>query len=241
MKLRAVSLSALVLSLVAPSLLAQFWEKKVWKEWSNGEAKKILEDSPWARKWTQGETREVAFGQPSGGTGREDRPTVYYIVQFRSARPVREGVLREVQLSSQFQNLSEADKKNFESQADAFRNKNYDDVILIHVLYGSNVQIYEREMARFWQGFPQNTVPMNCSLISSSNVRVAPFRLVSPQTGAYEFELIFPRRVNGELWIKPDDKKIRVEFPHPNVGIGGARVFIEFDLEKMKWNGQLEY
>jgi hypothetical protein len=221
---------------------AQFWKEKEWREWSKDETTKMLEDSPWAKKWTQGQVGEVPFGQPSMGTGREVRPNLYYIVQFRSARPIREAVLRQVQLGSQFKKMSDLEKKRFEEQAEEYRSRSYDEVILIHVIYGSNVQIYERDMARFWQGFPTGTVPMSANLISSRGTKVGCVRLVSPPGSAYEFELVFPRLIGGEPWITSEDKRLRVEFLHPNVGgMRSERVFVEFNLEKMAVDGKAEY
>jgi hypothetical protein len=232
----------LAVLLATPAARAQFWEKKPWKEWSKGDAKKMLEDSPWAKKWQIGQSQQVTFGQPTGGTGDQGSSQIWYIIQLRSARPIREGVFREMQLNSQYSKMSDAEKKAFDEQGEGFISKSYEDSILVHVVYGSNQQPIEREMARHWQGYPAGTVPMGANLISSRNVRVGVARLISPPGATYEFEMVFPRLVNGEPWITPEDKRLRVEFPHPAVGgMGSARVFVEFNLEKMKIGDKLEY
>jgi hypothetical protein len=246
------------LLIVSPPANAQFWEKKEWTSWSKSEAQRMLEDSPWAKKWTQAEVREVPFGQPTGGTERENRIQLYYIAQLRSASPVRMAVVRRAQFTPQYEKMSEAEKKAFAEQSAAFVNKTYEDVVVVHVVYGSNVQFYERAMANFWQGFPDGTVPINTHLITSKGKRVLPIRLISERGGAYEFELIFPRLVNERPLLDPDDKALRLEFPTPDIaGIeeairsqGGravvpqertARAFIEFKTDKMIYKGKLEY
>ena len=67
-------------------------------------------------------------------------------------------------------------------------------------------------------------------------------RLVSPKGGAQEFELIFPRVVEGKPLLEPGDKTIGVEFVSPGVGaVQSARVFMEFKVDKMALNGELIY
>jgi hypothetical protein len=252
---------------------AQFWEKKEWKQWSKGDAQKMLEDSPWAKKWKMGEVLQLAFGQPTQGTGREDRPEMYYVVQLRSAQPIRQGVIRLAQIANNYAKMPDAQKQAFDHQGGAYIDKVYEDVVVVHVVYGSNVTMVERNMARLWQGFPEGVVPTDTYLTASNGKRVAPVRLISPPGGGYEFELIFPRLENNEPIIGPNDTHIRVEFPTPDLrALGGGadntaiaatdpgnrpistdtssrqilersrtRVFAEFKLDKMKFNGKLEY
>src|SRR5688572_27742931 len=86
------------------------WEKKAYAEWSERDAMKVLNDSPWGR--TQTFTfAGVAYNQGiSGGagvaatrTGRPpDRPTdshyVHFRVRFLSARPIRQAASRVIEI-----------------------------------------------------------------------------------------------------------------------------------------------
>jgi hypothetical protein len=125
---------------------------------------------------------------------------------------------------------------------EGFLNRKFDDVIVVHVLYGSNVTTYAQEMARIWQGYPSGTVPLQADLITSKGVHVQPIKYIPAPGGAREFELIYPRVVNGEPIITKDVKSIGIEFPHPNVSPeGAARVYGEFKIEKMTVNGEILY
>ncbi len=251
-RMAIVALAALAVAGVARA--EDFWVKKEWKSWSANECKKLLEDSPWARKWGRSEVREVPFGRPTSGTGRESEPEIHYVVQLRSALPVRQAVVRMAQIDTKYDQLNPQQKKQFDDNAARYLGQSYD-TIVVHVLYGSNVQLYEREMARVWQGYPEGTVPQDATLINARGQRVPAMRLVSKPGGAYEFELIFPRLVNNVPFVQPDDKSVSVEFSHPDLtstrpssteasmqgGTGeilkSVRIYLEFKLEKMQFGG----
>ncbi|MBI3483961.1 MAG: hypothetical protein HY012_02255 [Acidobacteria bacterium] len=139
--------------------------------------------------------------------------------------------------------MSAGEKKNFDASTETFLLRKYDDVIVVHVLYGTNIQNDERELMRFWQSnYPEGTVPMEAYLTTSTGKRVSPLKYVAAKGGGLEFELIFPRRLNGESLITPDVKTIGVEFQHPNIGPeGAARVYQDFKIEKMTVNGAVLY
>jgi len=243
MKARFALLGALALVLAAAGAPAQeFWVKKGWKEWNKNDCQKMLEDSPWAQKWETGQAVHHQLGESTGGEGREGSQKFWYIIQFRSALPVRQAFIRKAQFDNKYDKMSEEKKKSFDVQTDGFLSRTYDDVIVVHVLFGSNVQFFEREMMRHWQSFPTGTVPLSATLINSKDERVTPIRYISPPGGQLEFELIFPRRIEGRPFLAPDVKAVRIEFQHPGIrGMPVERVFKEFKIEKMMLNGELIY
>jgi hypothetical protein len=236
----------LTIVLATASLAQGPWTKKDWKQWSKDDCKKVLEDSPWAQRWTQSSAKMADFATRTRGTdgvGSESELAVYYVVQFRSARPVREAVVRQVLIANQYDLLDPEKKEVMRKQTDSFLNRSYDDVIVVHVTYGSNVQEYNRDLATFWQThYSEGTVPQDAFLHGSGGQRVAPVRMISPKGGAQEFELIFPRVVEGKPLIEPGDKTISVELVAPSVGgVDSSRIFVEFKVDKMALNGQLLY
>jgi hypothetical protein len=221
---------------------AQVWEKKEWKQWSKDEARKVTEDSPWAVRISR--YRQEGAEQRSGtGRGGETTIRLFYVIQLRSALPVRQGVIRMAQIENKYERMSEADRKAFDDSAARYLANRFEDVIIVHVYYGSdNNQELSRDMARFWQGFPSGTVPIEMYLINSRGQRQTPVRWISPPGSAYEFEAIFSRLFQGEPFLTEADKALRFEFRHPNVGgLGEERMFVEFKTDKMKFNGELVY
>ena len=62
------------------------------------------------------------------------------------------------------------------------------------------------------------------------------------QGGGGVFQVTFPKQVDGKPILTPQDKEIKVEFPHPDIGgQGGARVLVKFNLRKMRVEGKVLY
>jgi hypothetical protein len=237
----------LLVAVLATASFAQGpWVKKDWKQWSKDECKRILEDSPWAQRWSQSDAKVANFATRTAGTqgiGSESEVGVYYVVQFRSARPIREAVVRQALIANRYEKIEPRQQEAMLKQTEGFLNRTYDDVVVVHVIYGSNVQEYNRDLATFWQThYPEGTVPQEAFLDGPRGQKVAPIRLISPKGGAQEFELVFPRVVDGKPILETGDKTIGVEFQSPGVGsVASDRVFVEFKVEKMALNGEIIY
>jgi hypothetical protein len=199
------------------------WADKDWKQWSKDEVKVVLHDSPWSKKWAKGQVNTSAAVPGVSGAGKEgaageNAPEIDYYLQIRSAMPVREAVVRDAQLQSGYDSMAEPQKNAFDAQSAQFLNRVYGDVIVVHVLYSSNVQAFERQLAEHWQSIRPDAIPDEIFLITERGDRVAPVRFTSPRGGAYEFDMAFPRAVNGEAVIHEGDKIFQIEFHNPAVG-----------------------
>jgi hypothetical protein len=204
------------------------WVDKNWKQWSKDEVKLVLHDSPWSKRWATGQVNTSAAVPGVSGAGKEGAagenvPEIDYYLQIRSAIPVREAVIREAQLGRGYDSFTESEKNSFDAQSVQFLNRVYSDAILVHVLYSSNVQAFERQLAEHWQSIRPDAVPEEIFLINERGNRVAPIRFTSPRGGAYEFDMAFPRTVNGEPVIHEGDKTFQIEFHNPAVGTQTAR------------------
>ena len=113
----AGALAFLILAAVATivSLTARgegFWEKKGWKEWSKDDVRKMLQDSPWAKKYSTGKSI-VSRGLPSEtgaaqrGAAGDDREEIVYYVELMSALPVREALVRQEQLNKKYDKMTD--------------------------------------------------------------------------------------------------------------------------------------
>jgi hypothetical protein len=183
----------------------------------------VLQDSPWSKHWAKGQVTTSAALPGVSGAGREgaageNAPQINYYLQIRSAMPVREAVIRDAQLQGSYDSMSDADKKAFDARSAQFLNRVYSDVIVLHVLYSSNIQTFERQLADHWQNIRADAVPEDFYLITERGDRISPVHFSSPKGGAYEFDMAFPRLVNGEPIIHPDDKTFQIQFVNPAVG-----------------------
>src|SRR5688572_16531006 len=68
----ALVLLALSLVSLAASQGGEFWQKKAYRQWSEKECQKLLEDSPWAQKHTLSQVFIDSTAQPGADTSRFD-------------------------------------------------------------------------------------------------------------------------------------------------------------------------
>ncbi len=236
-----------------------FWIKKDWKQWSKDECAKILQDSPWSRKWAKSQMGSSQMPGVSGanaeGAAGEKTPEMHYSVELQSSLPVREAVIRLAQINNKYDKMTDAQKKDFDAKAEGLLNRNYDDVIWLHVTYGSNLQSFERDMATYWKNIPPDAPPIDLYLITERGDRVLPVKFSSPANGSYSFDVIFPRMRNNEPVVRAGDKEFSLQFTHPAIGnqtqrnttnpsdpsmdvFGEERVLIQFKLDKMMISGK---
>jgi hypothetical protein len=221
-----------------------FWVKKDWKQWTAADCKKLLEDSPWShRKLIQNEgniNRLPSAGnqgigaQPSTVDTAQNKDTgeLNYIVQIRSAAPIREALIREQQIDKQYDRMSDPDKKAFDAQMDQLFPNNPDRII-VHVRYYANRESLGADIATSWKSIPRDTVPADMMLISSNGSRATPLTFVADTTGD-GFEVTFPRTGLGEGF-----KSFKLQIPHPALGdFGASKVTVEFRVDKMTFDGK---
>ena len=243
MRLPRWLVDVLLLGLMATTLSAQGrWAKKPWGKWSRDDCRAMLQNSPWARTWSEEGLVNTPIGRSSEGTGREQVPEVYYLVQFRSALPVREAVVREAQLENKYEKLDAARKKALDDSAANYLARDYSNYIVIHLDFGSNVTEYERDLRHYWQAFAPDVVPQETYLIDASGRKIAPVRMEVATGGENAVEFFFPRRsTDGDL-IKPGDKTVALQFMSPATGsLLAQRAYVQFDPRKMVLDGKTVY
>lgn len=242
MKAKRFSVIAMIAAAAIAAGARDRWSSKSWQKWSVDDCKAMLQDSPWARTWSTSTEEFPTMGQPSGGTGREQEPTIYYHVQLRSALPVREAVAREIEIVNKYDKMDDAKKKAFDVSVSSYLSRNYDDSIVIHLEYGSNVEIYERDLMQAWQSLPPGTVPVDTYLIIDRGQRVVPQRMEVARGAQTAVEFIFPRIVNGKALISEMDKSFAFQFMSPAIGpFPTQRAYIEYRPQKMSFDGKLSF
>lgn len=243
MHARAVLTAMVAIGLSAITVAAQgYWTKKTWQQWSKNDCQNMLQNSPWAQTWTNTGIVNTPIGQSSDGTGREQVPEIYYLVELRSALPIREAVARQAQIENKYDRMDASQKKTLDDSVKSFLARNYDDDIVVHLDYGSNVTLYERDMMQYWQSFAPGVVPIETYLIGPDGQKLVPSRMEVAPSGQTAVEFIFPRIVKGAPFIKPGDKSFAFQFMSPAIGtLTAQQAYIEFKPSKMMINGQLAY
>ena len=113
MKAKIIALVALLA--IVGTAIAQ--KDKKWTDWNDKDAKKMLEDSPWAKKQNETDTSEGFYtptsagglngarttatnGDASGQGAKNQSANIVYFVRFFSARPIREALIRSMELKN---------------------------------------------------------------------------------------------------------------------------------------------
>ncbi|MFZ0759321.1 MAG: hypothetical protein WAM69_05160 [Candidatus Sulfotelmatobacter sp.] len=214
---------------------ADFWTKKPYQHWSADETRRMLEESPWATTISVAaiETSVTSGDSPNNRSYRgemETNPVISYNLQFRSAEPIREALVRSSELDSKYDKMSAEQKAAFDSSAGRFLAVTFPDRIVVSVTFHTNVLDYESLLRNYWARQSLATLSMSVFLNAGKE------RLGLTNYGFKDdtFQFTFPRP-------KPLDpsEKIGVEFVHPNIDrIRRQRILQEFSLKKMLANGQ---
>ena len=259
----SLALLALALLLVTTALGqgSEVWQRKDYRQWSQAECQKLLENSPWAKTHvlaqvvieglqsptTPSPTGVPAVPDPTVGPvtsatadrSREQRPEIKYSVQFRSALPVRQAMVRLMQIAQKYDQMQPAQKQAVDQNAEQFLAKSFPDTAVVFVSFTSNVREYQLDLSRYWQSQTTDTLKNSVFLIGSKGERIPLLSYLWAGNGK-DFQLVFPRSYKDQPAAAPGDKAIQLEFTHPRIRQQKeSRVLLEFKLEKMMMQGGL--
>jgi len=132
-------------------------------------------------------------------------------------------------------------KKAIDQQTAGYLSDNYKDRIVIYVAYGSNVRTDDANLAIYWQKQSTDMMKNSVFLINQRGERIPIINFAVNGGAAREFQFDFPRELNGKPVILPDDKTVKLEFVHPDIGMPTQRVLVNFNPSKMIISGSSVY
>jgi len=236
-------LLTVLLGAIALAQSKEFWATKDYKQWSEKECRKLLENSPWASDYTLKDSHidTLQDGGPFA-RGRQSSTTLGYQVQFRSALPMRQAVARQQMIEGKYDQMTPEQKQDFDARVGKFLAASFADTILVHVIYKTNIPQIDRDLAKYWQTRTLDTIKNTTNLIAGAGQKIQPIRFVAATGAGRELQLVFPRQINGQPAVSPKDKTIKIEFLHPNLSNQGeVRVLLNFKPEQMVINGEAVY
>jgi|CZKC01.1.fsa_nt_gi hypothetical protein len=221
--------AAIALLAVLTANATDFWLTKDWRQWSKGDCENLLAESPWVHTWRG--------GGPAGDQ-------LAFAVQLRSALPIRQAIVRQLQFDQKYENMTDAQRTTFDAQATQILNRNYDDAILVHVDYSKGLGAPYLPFA--WFPTHSDTAILDPSLVTDDGTRISSSRFDSKTN--YTFDLIFPRTKDGVPLIKDGQKHFSIQFHSPQITnnsqgitVPARNVGVEFDLGKMTIDGKISY
>lgn len=255
--------SALFLVGLSALPAAEFWESKTYYEWTNKECAKLLTDSPWAWELKIQATGNLGSSDATGG-----QQFVSYLIQLRSALPIRQAIVRQAQILNKYDGLSNEQKQAFDKSTEAFLNADYGDKVVVNVAYYTNIQRLDLDLARAWQAQTMEVLKNSVFLYAGKGDKARLLDFKVTQGAQREFMLVFPRQVEGKPILTEQDKSLTLEFIYPVLGgmgdskggvdasdnkseraqSGGSKVetwdgkgYAEFKVKKMIINSALAY
>ncbi len=235
-----VALANGVVLLAGLGAIASGWEKKDWSQWSLEDCTTILSNSPWAT--TKGSSSPEGFASVA--------------VQFASALPIRQALVRSRQFWAQSYKHDAKRIQAYLQQDQTCFSQTYPDRIVVHVMAVAGEYPSRRDPT--YVGFISVhsdgalTLPNGKKILAIQSTPTPPTDCLAQQwrpaalQERREWDLAFPRTVDGEPAIKPGDKKVTVILGTLVHKKNGEEEFdidasFDFDVTKMIYKGKLEY
>jgi hypothetical protein len=238
-------LAALALLLALTTVTAQ--EKgKAWTDWSKKEAEKMLSDSPWAQTQTDTDTSQMFYSPTSDprlgarvtsttgvrvGEGATNQAiNIIYRVRFFSARPIRQALVRLME-------IQQTPPPEVAQKLTNFAELQSQDSIIVTVTYESNDQRYSHAVMQEFNSAITATMKNNSYLDRSDGKRLFLEEYVPPGKDGFGARFIFLRELNGQPFISKGTSEVRFHGEYPS----GLKIDRRFKVADMTYQGGLEY
>jgi len=226
----------LTLALLASSLFANatdFWETS-FKAWTYEETETILSNSPWAGT---GSTSQQSRVNQRRNTGEEENIDLQYTVRLFSALPIRQGYVRMFQFINKYGEMSQDEQKSFDQKVNRALQQIENEVIVNLDLFSED-QRSRIETDRRLKQIRVEQLKQSAFLITDSYGRVEITKYQSPSPDGTGAKFVFPRTINGQELLSPDDTKVIFELWIPGTNF---RIKHSWKIADMKINEELVY
>jgi hypothetical protein len=234
-----ISLAPVFLFICAISISAQ-WNKKPYTEWSEKEATKLLNDSPWGQTQVFSDTsNEFGTGVGRAGAGTSDNRSGDYSahhlnirIRFLSAKPIRQAFSRVILLGQKGQVPDQ-----LAAQLNAFATQDFPDYIVVSVDCDTNES--KNELREFKTLLDTRSMVdlKNDTYLSAKGQRTFIASFQPPKKDGLGAKFIFPRTVDGKPAIPPDSDEIQFHSEFSNK----YKLNMRFKTKDMMVDGKLEY
>ena len=237
MKATRITISAAILLAVGTIAASAQWNKKPYTEWSDKEAHKLLEDSPWgqtqvvsntSRMFNTGPGTGVSGGAPVEGSADH----LNFRIRFLSAKPIRQAFSRIIEIAHK------ADMNDqLAAQIKAFAAGEFPDYIVIAVDVDSTETKGQLQRAKsVLQTRTTAELKNGTYLVGKGGQRLFLEEFQAPKKDGLGARFIFPRIVDGKPFISEDSGEIKFVSD-----LSGFALNARFKVKEMMFNGKLEY
>jgi len=251
--------ATIITALLAAGIGAQ--QPSVWTGWSQKDAEKILNDSPWGQTQTDTNTSEMVYSptvgsaagsassRPARTTGIRDEQadrnrsrategaynqavTINYRIRFLSARPVREALAVTI-----LQGQPAASSAQAKREMQQFVDRNFGDYIVVAVTYDASDQRLAGKAFQDFSAAMVNTLKNNTYLERKDGKRIFLMDYRAPIDDGIGARFVFPRVVDGQPFLNAESGEVRF---YSEVG-ANIKLNLRFKVADMVYHGKLEY
>lgn len=231
--MRRFSILALLTSLVAFATASEL-PKGPYTQWSLEEAVTLLNESSWAHQET---FTRVLGGIGSGIQGEKEIYNTFY-VRLLSAPPIRQAFARIRQIHIGYDSLSLEEKRKADFDISEGLNLDVERWIVISVAYRSNITSQQSSFDQYFQSQTVETMNSEAYISTPRHTRLELVAYYPPRDASVGAKFVFPKRVDREPVLGPDDKSLIFELDIPG-SYNDLRVI--FPVSEMKVDGEFLY
>ena len=218
--------------------------EKPWTEWTQKEAEKMLSNSPWSQAQVDTDTSEMFFsptndparGRTTDNAGsrlesgaRNQAVNVKFIVRFFSARPVRQALVRMME-------LKQKPEPDVMERMHAFANVQSGESIILTLSFETTDQRYGGQAMQAMSSANTGALK-NETYLERDGKRNFLHEYIPPGKDGFGARFILLRIVDEQPFINNNTGDVRFVTKYPN----GMKVDRRFKVSDMMYNGQLEY
>jgi len=216
------------------------WDKKPVAEWTEKEATKLLNDSPWGKTQSFDSAVELYRGPQTGRQGTSSATTaappqavhLFFRVRFFSAKPIRQALSRLIELKQKA-----GVKEEMAEQLKQFASGEFLEYIVVAVTsdssdIGANAQQAGALLRR------NNAELKNSTFLEIKGGKRLFLQEFQPaRNDGFGARFIFQRLVDGKPFITPESEEIHFVAPLSDT----YRLDRRFKVKDMMYEGKLEY
>jgi hypothetical protein len=219
--------------------------EKPWTEWTQKDAEKILSSSPWAQAQVDTDTSEMFFsptndprargrttdndGQRLESGARNQSVNVKFIVRFFSARPIRQALVRLMELKNK-------PEPEMVERMHQFANIKSGESIILTLSFETTDQRYAGPAMQAMNSAITASLK-NETYLERDGKRHFLHEYVPPGADGFGARFIFLRNVDEQPFINSNSGEVRFVTKYPS----GLKVDRRFKVSEMMYEGQLEY
>jgi hypothetical protein len=200
--LSTMAIGLVVVGPVNPADKPKPWVAKDWTKWTWEDCIQVLNYSPWAK---------ISDATVVGRLGSR-----YNIAQLRSALPIRQALLRNLQIQKHYDKMDDQKKREFDQQNGGSPDEQQIDHVAILI---DNVRVYNGQRNSLGpEPATQIALQIGAGALvlptETNKVNYPPSQIENDATDV-QFEYIFPRMVNGKPLCSPDDLFLGIDLGDP--------------------------